>query len=134
MVPPGTYNVTMTVNGHSYSQPLTVVRDPRVNATDIDLRKQFAFELAISDEIQVIQASVERIQRLQKKKDLSFAKKKRLRTIMGDSQKDVGSLRYISAILSGLNGAVGSAPAAPSKEYVDEFKRLRDQANAVLVR
>jgi hypothetical protein len=29
MLPAGSYTVKMTVNGRSYSQPLTVITDPR---------------------------------------------------------------------------------------------------------
>src|SRR5205823_3275709 len=54
-VPPGSYNVTMTVNGQSYSQPLTLVRDPRVPVTDADLHEQFALIQSIGDEIKVVE-------------------------------------------------------------------------------
>jgi photosystem II stability/assembly factor-like uncharacterized protein len=40
---PGTYSVRMNVNGQRYSQPLVIVNDPRVTASDADLREQFDF-------------------------------------------------------------------------------------------
>src|SRR5437660_5238778 len=38
---PGDYTVTLTVNGKSFSQPLTVAMDPRVKASGADLQEQF---------------------------------------------------------------------------------------------
>lgn len=41
---PGHYTVKLTVDGKSYTQPLTVKMDPRIKASEADLRKQFAME------------------------------------------------------------------------------------------
>ena len=41
-VAPGDYNVTLTVGGKTFSQPLSVVMDPRVKTPAADLQKQFA--------------------------------------------------------------------------------------------
>jgi hypothetical protein len=49
VVLPGAYTVRMTVNGQSYRQPLTVVKDPRSAASDADLREQFDFLMRIHD-------------------------------------------------------------------------------------
>jgi len=38
---PGDYTVTLTVNGKTFSQPLSVVMDPRVKTSAADLQKQF---------------------------------------------------------------------------------------------
>jgi len=40
-VAPGNYTVTLTVDGQAFSQPLTVVMDPRVKASAADLQEQF---------------------------------------------------------------------------------------------
>jgi photosystem II stability/assembly factor-like uncharacterized protein len=49
IVLPGNYTVRMTVGGHSYTQPLTVIKDPRTRATDTDLREQFDLLMRIHD-------------------------------------------------------------------------------------
>jgi hypothetical protein len=49
VVLPGSYTVRMTVNGKSYTQPLTIVKDPRSTATDADLRQQFDLLTRIHD-------------------------------------------------------------------------------------
>src|SRR5262249_35697926 len=41
-VPPGRYQVRLTVGGKTLTQPFTVARDPRIPATDADLRAQYA--------------------------------------------------------------------------------------------
>ncbi|HVB37621.1 MAG TPA: hypothetical protein VND92_03755 [Vicinamibacterales bacterium] len=41
-VVPGAYRVRLTVDGHTYTSPLTVKLDPRVHATAADLAKQLA--------------------------------------------------------------------------------------------
>ena len=44
MVLPGTYTATLTVDGRSYSQPLTVVQDPRVAVPAAALAAQFRLQ------------------------------------------------------------------------------------------
>jgi hypothetical protein len=38
---PGKYTVKLTVDGKTYTQPLTVRMDPRIKTPEVDLRKQF---------------------------------------------------------------------------------------------
>ena len=40
-VAPGDYTVTLTVDGKTFTQPLTVAMDPRVKASAADLQEQF---------------------------------------------------------------------------------------------
>ena len=42
-VEPGDYTVTLTVNGKTFTRPLTVAMDPRVKASAADLQEQFDF-------------------------------------------------------------------------------------------
>jgi photosystem II stability/assembly factor-like uncharacterized protein len=44
---PGKYTVKLTVDGKSYTQPLTVRMDPRIQTSEADLRKQFEMEAGI---------------------------------------------------------------------------------------
>ena len=48
---PGTYTVRLTVGGQSYSQPLTVKMDPRVQITDAGLRLQHDIGVRMNDAI-----------------------------------------------------------------------------------
>jgi hypothetical protein len=40
-VPPGDYSITLTVDGKTFTQPLTIAMDPRVKASAADLQEQF---------------------------------------------------------------------------------------------
>ena len=50
-VVPGTYTVRLTVNGQTYTQPLTVRMDPRVKASAATLARQFALSKGVYDDI-----------------------------------------------------------------------------------
>ena len=41
---PGSYTAKLTVDGKSYTQPLTLKMDPRIQTSPDDLRKQFDME------------------------------------------------------------------------------------------
>ena len=47
--PPGTYQVRLTVDGKSQTQPLVVKRHPLRSATDVDLKEQFDLGIRIRD-------------------------------------------------------------------------------------
>ncbi len=46
---PGDYSLVLTVNGKSYTQPLTVKMDPRVKASPADLTEQFELSKKLYD-------------------------------------------------------------------------------------
>jgi len=50
-VVPGTYTVRLTVNGRTYTQPLTVRIDPRVKTPASTLARQFALSKGVYDDI-----------------------------------------------------------------------------------
>jgi photosystem II stability/assembly factor-like uncharacterized protein len=43
LIPPGTYTATLTVNGHSESQKIQVLADPRSHATPAEVQAEYAF-------------------------------------------------------------------------------------------
>ena len=47
---PGKYTVVLTVGGKSYQQPLTLVMDPRVKASNTDLAQQYKLSKELYDE------------------------------------------------------------------------------------
>ena len=48
---PGTYRAELTIGGKTYTQPFTIVKDPRVTYTDADLEQQLQFLLAARDKL-----------------------------------------------------------------------------------
>jgi photosystem II stability/assembly factor-like uncharacterized protein len=53
--PPGGYTVKLTVNGKSYTQPLTLRMDPRTHTTPADLKQLFTLSMQVYDD--AVQAS-----------------------------------------------------------------------------
>ena len=47
LVPPGAYTLRFTVDGKTYTQPVTVVNDPRSPATAADVRAQYELEARV---------------------------------------------------------------------------------------
>jgi len=66
VVAPGKYVVRLNVDGQSFSQPLTVARDPRVTASDADIEQSVKTLLAIRDDISRVSDTVNRIEWLRK--------------------------------------------------------------------
>lgn len=139
-LPPGLYSVELAVNGHTYVQPLTIARDPRIAATDEDLRNQFDFALQVSAELEHVNALLEKAQTIRKKlganADPSTVAK--LDLLIGEdgtgtpdmgstTPQDVNSFKHILGGLSELAGSVESAPAAPTAEYQLAFEKLKNK-------
>jgi hypothetical protein len=60
-VPPGSYQVRLTVAGRSLTQRFEIVRDPRTRASDAELREQFTFAKTVHDLLTHIHDAVLRI-------------------------------------------------------------------------
>ncbi|HTI05608.1 MAG TPA: hypothetical protein VL549_09845 [Gemmatimonadales bacterium] len=52
LVPPGGYTLRLTVDGKTYTQPVTVVNDPRSPATVIGVRAQYALQRRVAAAMQ----------------------------------------------------------------------------------
>lgn len=61
---PGAHTVRMRVNGQSYTQPFTIVKDPRSTATAADLREQFDFLIRVRDKTSQANDAVRTIRNL----------------------------------------------------------------------
>jgi photosystem II stability/assembly factor-like uncharacterized protein len=66
IVAPGKYVVRLKVDGQSFSQPLTVARDPRITASDADIEQSVKTLLSIRDDISHASDTVNRIEWLRK--------------------------------------------------------------------
>ena len=58
---PGVYTVKLTVDGRSYTQPLTVKMDPRVKTPPLGLRQQFTLSKQLYDDMQRAQQAAQRV-------------------------------------------------------------------------
>ncbi len=107
LLPPGLYRVTLSNGSKTFTQPLRIVRDPRVSATDADLREQFRFALEVQDEIARVQATLGRAAKL---------------------SPSARRLKAVADGLASLEGAITSAPSAPILQYRQAWETLKPMA------
>jgi hypothetical protein len=51
LVAPGKYTVKLTVDGQSFTQPLEVLRDPKITTSDEDMQRSVKLQLRIRDDV-----------------------------------------------------------------------------------
>jgi hypothetical protein len=61
---PGQYTVKLTVASRSYTQPLTVKKDPRVKASESDLEQQFALSMRCYEGLARVHEAMEQVRKL----------------------------------------------------------------------
>ncbi|MBV8244470.1 MAG: hypothetical protein JOZ38_00975, partial [Candidatus Eremiobacteraeota bacterium] len=127
LVPPGTYSVRMTADGTTRTVPLTIVRDPRVAASDADLRAQYELATAVWALLAKGKAAYAEADALRKKLKPG-SQLTALNRIAGadaadnpddsEGQPDTNlhSLHYINASLQALEDAIEGADFAPTPD------------------
>jgi hypothetical protein len=66
---PGTYQIRLTVDGKSYTEPLEIRKDPRLETTPADFVKQFDLLLKIRDKLTETHDAIIRIRDIRKQVD-----------------------------------------------------------------
>jgi photosystem II stability/assembly factor-like uncharacterized protein len=66
IVAPGAYSVRLKVDGHSYTEPLTVVSDPRAPGSQADIQASVKTLVRIRDDISHVSDSVNQVEWLRK--------------------------------------------------------------------
>jgi hypothetical protein len=61
---PGSYTLKLTVNGRTYTQPLTVRMDPRIKTSPAGLQKQFTLSMKTYDGAREIRQTLLKIEKL----------------------------------------------------------------------
>ncbi len=129
IMPPGNYTIRLRVNGQTYTQKATLLRDPRIPATDADLRAQYAFANAIEAKLAQIDAARMRAKKL----NLTLAQRETLvaASRSGDPDDSVGkpaqdfiSLNYLANAYGNLEGAVESDDSAPTPDMRAALTKL----------
>ena len=64
VVPPGVYNISLTVDGNTCSESFEIWKDPRVSALQKDLESQFSLLSAINEKISSVNNSVNSIRKI----------------------------------------------------------------------
>jgi photosystem II stability/assembly factor-like uncharacterized protein len=155
--PPGRYTVRFTAAGQTLTQPLTVARDPRIQATDADLARQF--EAAKDIQAERVRVNTARLQADAIRKQIVSLRGKaggaaaeveafgtKLDTIagpppaspeedfFGEPAVDLASIRRLGASLQQLASAVESSDAAPTPDLLSGFQQRKAMFEKTLPR
>jgi photosystem II stability/assembly factor-like uncharacterized protein len=140
-VPPGSYRVRFSADGRTLTQLLAIRRDPRVRASDADLRAQYALAREIDALLGRVQSALGDAAEARKKPGADVA---RIDAIAGappvsDPRNSVGTpatqfttLRWYASALGDLFASVESADDAPTPNERATWARLRTNAEAAL--
>jgi len=136
LVPPGEYTIRLDVNGRSYTRTARVLRDPRVPATDADLRAQYELArrvIALRADVAAARKNAQaNAKRLSGERAASY-----LRDVVGEElpqnpddsmgvySHDVSSFLFLEGQLDNLETAVESADAAPTATMRAAYDKLQ---------
>ncbi len=107
--PPGRYTVRLTLGGKSVTQPIDVVKDPRLpsSITDADLVRQHALSLDVQAERLRVAAAQRQAAALRKQ-------------IAAVKAKGAGSAASaLDGLSKAIDAAAGPPPASPAEEFFD---------------
>ena len=153
--PPGRYTVSLTAAGRTLTQPLVVLKDPRVSASETELAREFELARDVEAQRVVVAAAQRQAESIRKQlsalrrkatgapaEDLAAFEKK-LDAVAGHSgppsveelfgeggpQK---TLRTVSSSLFRFQLAVESADAAPTPDALARWRHHREEASRLL--
>jgi photosystem II stability/assembly factor-like uncharacterized protein len=158
---PGDYQIRLTVDGKSQTQPFKIVPDPRLKITADDLKKQFDLMQQIIGKVTEVHDAVRQIRDVRAQmtalnKRLSEEKNANVKAL-ADAGKDLDKkmtsveealiqtksksgqdvLNYpirLNNLLVALGGVVSSADAAPTKQDYEMYDDLGKQADEQLAK
>jgi phage gp29-like protein len=116
--------VRLTSGGTSLTRAATVLRDPRIPASDADLRAQYEFAEAIEASTAQIAVARVRARRLGLSAILGYAPPANPDDSEGKPSHDFTSLRALRDAFDNLEQAVESADAAPTPDMRSAYARL----------
>jgi hypothetical protein len=135
LVPPGTYTVRLTVNGESLTRTARIMRDPRISATDADLRAQYDLSVSVATLRSDVAASRAKAQEHVKQLSGQTAIAYR-RDIIGEAvpenpddsegvySHDLSSFLFLEDRLDYLESMIQSADAAPTPAMRGAYAQL----------
>jgi hypothetical protein len=138
--PPGNYKVVLSVNGQKYTQPLTVVPDPRVNLPANAYAEQFTFAREVEKMRASMSAALTEASAFVKRTDITDALRKKAVEVSGTIAGDAftapppseTTLRFVSQQLDKLAGAIDSADNAPTPDARASWAKLKPAADTAL--
>ncbi|HUA08348.1 MAG TPA: hypothetical protein VMA98_03675 [Candidatus Acidoferrales bacterium] len=137
LAPPGNYTVRLRVGGATFTQHVTLARDPRINVTDRDLWRQYELATTIDGSIAQIDAARKHARALLKAGRLNPQQAQTLRRdvlgihapgdpddSVGKAQRDFTTLHFLGNAFANLFNAVESADAAPTHDEYAAYGQL----------
>ena len=136
VAPPGRYTARLTVGGQQFERPFEIRKDPRITATEDDLRAQFAFIVQIHQRLSEVTDAVDRLrsarQQLAQKPAAETANAlEKLAAIEGALTRLLPAVnpmklppKALNNRLAGLTGAVQQADARPTRQMFEVFEEL----------
>jgi photosystem II stability/assembly factor-like uncharacterized protein len=123
IAPPGRYEVRLTVDGRTVTQPLEVVMDPRVSVPSADIEAQRAFYDEVSKTLERITGAMEEIGKVKGSPDVD-------RFLNGPSDDNLGAVAGVLAAIATDVEGVDRAPSAPQREVFETYRKRLDTALA----
>ncbi len=121
LVPPGRYVVRLTHGGRTYTRTVTVLRDPRIAASDADLRAQYALAQAVRGRLAQIATGK---RQTKNPRILGAAPAGSPDNSVGSPPHDFASLTSLQGEFESLEQAVESADAAPTPDMRRAYDEL----------
>jgi photosystem II stability/assembly factor-like uncharacterized protein len=139
---PGEYTVKLTVDGRTYTAPLTIKMDPRVKISPAGLQQQFASEKQLARTISLSTEAIREArsaqEQIEKRPDLAELGKK-LKAVLGSggffgpAPAEAG-LISVNSQASGLYGEIDSADAAPTAAQAAALAKITRDSPGVMER
>jgi len=137
---PDRYQVRLTVDGKSYTQPFKLTMDPRVKTTPQDLEKQFSLELKLAQTLRQANQAVEEIHAAAQAGKISADDEKKLagaRQRRGDAepQGPPGQQPAFAQVIGNLAQLIvniDSADAAPTTQASQAAEKALTQTHDLL--
>ncbi|MGD8427371.1 MAG: hypothetical protein PVH63_07045 [Balneolaceae bacterium] len=112
---PGQYSVTLSANGKTYTQPLTIKLDPRVNVTAEALSDQLSMALKVNAKLEEAAQLYRNVDEALKEAKIRNASQKRVDALTQIEHGDGVNLGTINGVLESLSGKIQAADAAPNQ-------------------
>ena len=154
VAPPGTYRVDLTAGGQTQSRTFEIRRDPRIEASDEDLRAQFELLMAIRDKLTEVHKGVLRARAVRRQLtewskrapgalgEAAASLERGVAEIEGElcesrAKGRADSFNYppkVNSKLASLQSTVAYADAAPTEQVRAVFAEMAERADGHLKR
>jgi photosystem II stability/assembly factor-like uncharacterized protein len=122
---PGKYMVRLTVDGKTYTQPLSVRMDPRIKTPEVDLRKQFAM---LSGIVEGMNETFEALQQVRSLRPQLADRAGKAKGVLADSLNALG--KQVTELEGASQGAFFGVP--PSGKRPENLSTLNQHFGQLL--